>query len=84
MDTLNHYGYSFQVKVLGALMSDKEFLAQSIDILLPSYFENKGLSWLIEQTFAYFKEYKFTPTLDVYKIQISNVKDEVLKTEIIY
>lgn len=83
MDTLNHYGYSFQVKVLGALMSDKEFLAQSIDILLPSYFENKGLSWLIEQTFAYFKEYKFTPTLDVYKIQISNVKDEVLKTEII-
>lgn len=83
MDTLNQYGYSFQIKVLSSLMSDRDFLSQSIDILLPSYFENKGLRWLIEQTIDYFKAYKITPTLDVYKIQISNVKDEVFKAEIL-
>jgi len=80
-DNLNQFGYGFQVKVLTSLITDRDFLIQSIDLLEPSYFESPPLKWLVEKTFAYFQEYKIAPTLDVFKIQLSN--ETALRVEII-
>lgn len=83
MDTLEKYGYSFQTKVLTSLITDRDFLVQNIDLIDSSYFSNKALKWLVDQTLFYFKETKQQPTLDVFKIQISNITDELFKTEIV-
>lgn len=84
-ETLNQYGYGFQVKVLTSLLTDREFLAQSVDLLEPNYFESPSLKWLIERTFDYFKEYKIAPSLDVFKIQISNIPEQqTLRSEVIH
>lgn len=83
MDTLEKYGYSFQTKVLTSLITDRDFLVQNIDLIDSSYFSNKALKWLVDQTLFYFKETKQLPTLDVFKIQVSNITDELFKTEIV-
>lgn len=84
-ETLNQYGYGFQVKVLTSLLTDREFLVQSIDLLEPKYFESPSLKWLVERTFDYFREYKIAPTTDVFKIQISNIPEtQTLRSEVIH
>lgn len=83
MDTLEKYGYSFQTKVLTSLITDRDFLVQNIDLIDSSYFSNKALKWLVDQTLFYFKETKQLPTLDIFKIQVSNITDELFKTEIV-
>lgn len=84
-ETLNQYGYGFQVKVLTSLLTDREFLVQSIDLLEPKYFESPSLKWLIERTFDYFREYKIAPSTDVFKIQISNIPEtQTLRSEVIH
>lgn len=84
VDSLNEFGYEFQTKILSSLITDQEFTSQIYDKLNPNYFENKSLSWLVEQTFKYFDEYKTLPTLEVFKVQITNLQnDSLLKTEVV-
>lgn len=84
VDTLNEFGYEFQTKILSSLITDQEFTSQIYDKLKPDYFENKSLSWLVDQTFKYFNEYKTLPTLEVFKVQITNLQnDSLLKTEVV-
>lgn len=78
-DTLNQYGYGFQVKVLSCLITDRNFLSQTYDLLDPGYFDNDALKFLITSTLDYFKEYRLTPTLEVFKVQLSNFDTQSLK-----
>ena len=39
MNKLTQYGHSFQTKALAALITDRDFLQQSADIISPNYFE---------------------------------------------
>lgn len=83
-NTLNKFGHSFQVKVLSSLITDRNFTAQVVDILESKYFDSESLKWLINGTFNYFKEYRLLPTLDVFKVQLSNLEGkEVFKAEVI-
>lgn len=79
-DTLN-FGYQFQCKVLSSMLSDLVFFNQIYDILHPSYFDTEGSKLLIEGALLYFKEYKKAPTLEVFKVQMSNIKSDVQKAE---
>ncbi len=81
-DRLSSYGYSFQIKVLTALFTDKTFLQQIADILLPSYFESDANNWIIASILDYHKEYKTTPTLEVMKVKLDTVEHDVLKDQI--
>jgi replicative DNA helicase len=84
MDNLNQYGYKFQVKVLTALITDRDFLTQSLDLIQPDYFESPALKWLVEKTYDYFKVFKLLPTIDVFKIQISNIpQTQTLREEVV-
>lgn len=81
-DTLNDYGYGFQTKVIASLLTDRTFTDNIIDILVPDYFDSSSLKWLCKNTLFYFKEYRTVPTLDVFKVQLSNVASESEQVEI--
>lgn len=82
-DRLSSYGYSFQIKVITALLTDKLFMQQISDILLPTYFESDANNWIVENILDYNKEYKASPTLEVMKVKIQEVEHDVLKQQII-
>lgn len=82
-DTLSEYGRTFQVKVLACLMSDKTYLSQIIDILSEQYFENKADAFICRTIKNYFLQYKDIPTLEVFKVKIAYLEDEVLKVSIV-
>ena len=81
-DRLSSYGYSFQIKVITSLFTDKLFLQQIADILLPSYFESDANNWIVNSILEYNKQYKTTPTLEVMKVKLDDVDHDVLKEQI--
>jgi replicative DNA helicase len=82
-DRLSSYGYSFQIKVIASLFTDKSFLQQISDILSPKYFESDANNWLITTILDYHKEYKASPTLEVIKVKTQELDHEVLKQQIV-
>jgi len=78
-----NFGYGFQLKTVSCLLTDKSFVQQVSDILLPEFFESESNQWIVELIIKYFQEYGAIPTLDVFKIKVQDVDREVLKTAII-
>lgn len=79
VDNLSKFGPTFQSKVLAGVLSSTDFLQQSLDVLNPNFFETNAGQWIVEQTIDYFAEYKSLPTLDVFKLELDKIKDDVLK-----
>jgi hypothetical protein len=50
---LSSYGKGFQLKVLGALLTDKKFLLNTRDLLRPDYFDSDAHKWILETTIKY-------------------------------
>ena len=49
MGKLTQFGHSFQVKALSVLITDRDFLQQSADIVSPDYFDNDANKWIIRK-----------------------------------
>jgi replicative DNA helicase len=79
VDTLSKYGPTFQAKVLASLLSSTEFFQQSLDVINPKFFENDAGQWIVDASLRYFSEYKVLPTLDVFKVELDKVNDDLLK-----
>jgi len=82
-DKLAAYGTSFQIKIISALLSDKLYLQQISDIILPEFFESESNNWIVETILEYFKEYKSPPTIDVFKTKALAVSRDVMKLAIV-
>jgi len=82
-DKLSNFGHGFQLKIISSLLSDKAFLQQVADILLPEFFESESNEWIVNTIIKYFHEYKVSPTLDVFKIKVQDAGSDVLKASII-
>jgi len=86
-DKLSEYGWSFQVKVLAAMFTDRIFLQQIADIIRADYFESDANSWLLEVVLSHFQQYKTPPTKDVLKVKLTELSDDgpeaVLKAAIL-
>jgi hypothetical protein len=82
-DKLTAFGNNFQVKTISALLTDKAFLQQVSDILLPEFFDSDANSWIVENTIKYFHEFSQTPTLDVFKYKTSAITSDVMKMSVI-
>lgn len=82
-DKLSEYGWSFQVKVIASMFTDRTFLQQIADIIQPDYFESDANSWLLEIILDHFRQYKTPPTKDVLKVKVTDVDNDVLKTAIL-
>lgn len=81
-DNFREYGYNFQVKIISSLLKDRDFVNQVYDLLKPSYFDAKSLTWISQHVFTYFDQYRTTPTLEVFKAKLASVENELERTEI--
>ena len=52
--TIDEYGPGFQVKVLSALLTHKEFLTNIYDILSEDDFNNQAHKWIIKEILKYY------------------------------
>ena len=77
MSKLTQYGHSFQTKAIGILITDRDFLQQIADIVSPDYFDNDAGKWIIRKTLKYYNEYKTVPTMEVFKVELENLKQEL-------
>tara|TARA_R110000824_G_scaffold213712_1_gene400002 strand:+ start:1177 stop:2547 length:1371 start_codon:yes stop_codon:yes gene_type:complete len=80
--TIEEYGPGFQVKVLSALLTHKEFLTNIYDILNEDDFNNQAHKWIIKQILKYYDKYHTTPSLDILKVEVKKVENEVLQLSI--
>jgi replicative DNA helicase len=79
LKSLNTYGKGFQLKVLGSLLTDKAFLLNVRDVLRDEYFDMDTHKWIIREILKYFDRFNTTITLDVLKVELQKVDNEVLK-----
>ena len=77
MSKLTQYGHSFQTKAIGILITDRDFLQQIADIVSPEYFDNDAGKWIIHKTLKYYNEYKTIPTMEVFKVELENLQQEL-------
>jgi len=82
-EKLTSFGNSFQSKVISSLITKKTFIQTISDILQQEYFDSDANKWLLKNIIDYFYEFKTSPTLEVLKIKINDVEDEVLNTSIV-
>lgn len=66
----------FQRQILGLLISDKNFLIQSIGLVNPEYFTNQVHQDLFRIVYNYFKEYNDIPNDIIFNQEL----DDILKT----
>ena len=80
--SLNQYGPAFQIKVISALLTHKEFLTNIHDIISEEYWDNQAHKWIIKEILRYYDKYHTTPSMDVIKVELKKVTNEVLKVSI--
>jgi len=68
------YGKSFQEKHVQALLVDKQFAEQMLEVFEVTYLEPKYLQFLADRYFSYAKKYKVFPTL---QLLITIIRDEL-------
>jgi Replicative DNA helicase len=82
-ENFNQFGPTFQAKIISSLLSDNKFIQTINDILEPEYFDSDANKWLTKQIAKYFMEYRKAPTLEVLKIKINQMDDEILKVSVV-
>lgn len=79
LKSLQQYGKGFQLKVLGSLLTDKNFLLNVRDILHSDHFDSDSHKWIINQVLGYFDEYNTTITMEVLKVELQKVENDILQ-----
>ena len=82
LNSINNYGHKFQIQVLSSLLTHKEFLVNIHDIISDEYFENPAQKWAIKEILKYYDKYHTTPSLDILKVELQKVDNEVLQISI--
>jgi len=80
---LSQFGHNFQIKSIVCLMTRSDFIEQIYDIVDPQYYDNDALKWIVKECVNYFVEYKKSITFDAFKVIISNVENDILKTSVL-
>jgi len=82
LHTLNNYGADFQIKAISSLLTHKEFLTNIHDIINEDFFENSAHRWCIKEILRYYDKYHTTPSLEVLKVELQKVDNDVLQLSI--
>ena len=82
LQKLTQYGKPFQIKVIGALLTDKGYLLTVRDVLREEYFDSDTHKWIIGQILKYFDKYHTTVTMDVLKVELQKIENEVLQVAV--
>jgi replicative DNA helicase len=68
------YGKAFQEKIVQALLVDKQFAEQTLEVFDVGYLEPKYLQFLADRYFSYAKKYKVFPTM---QLLVTIIRDEL-------
>ena len=82
LNSINQYGHDFQIKVISSLLTHKDFLTNIHDIISTEYFENQAQKWVIQEVLRYYDKYHTTPSLDILKVELQKVDNDVLQLSI--
>ena len=82
-DKLSDFGYNFQIKIIASLFTDRAYLQQINDLLEPNMFESEANYFIVDTIKKYFETYKSPPTMEVMKVQVEEVDNDVLKTTVV-
>ena len=82
-ENFNQFGPTFQAKIISSLLSDNKFIQTISDILEPAYFDSDANKWLVREISKYFMEFRKAPTLEVLKIKITQMDDDILKVSVV-
>jgi replicative DNA helicase len=82
LSSIESYGISFQTKVVSALLTDKPFLQNVNDIITEEYFSNSAQKWIVDQVLKYYTKYHCPPTMDVLKVEMKRLENDVLQVSI--
>ena len=83
VDNLSQFGHNFQIKSIVCLMTKQNFIEQTIDILDEASYDNDALKWIVKECKEYFYEYKKTITMDVFKVKVNTISNDILKTSVV-
>ncbi len=72
--TFGQYGKSFQEKIVQALLSDRAWAEQMLEVFDVQYFETRYLQFLAERYFGHAKKYKVFPSL---QLLVTIIRDEL-------
>ncbi len=82
LQSIDQYGPQFQTKVIASLLTHKDFLVNIHDILDESTFGNQAHQWIIKEILAYYTKYHTIPSMDVLKVELQKIDNEVLQLSI--
>jgi replicative DNA helicase len=82
LKSIQEYGKGFQIKVLSSLLTHKDFLTNIYDIINEEDFNNQAHRWIVKEILAYYDKYHTTPSLDILKVEVKKVENEVLQLSI--
>ena len=82
LKSIQDYGKDFQIKVLSSLLTHKKFLTNIYDILNEEDFNNQAHRWIVKEILKYYDKYHTTPSLDILKVEVKKVENEVLQLSI--
>lgn len=82
LNNVSQYGYQFQIKVISSLLTHKSFLINIHDIISDEYFENSAFKWIINEVLSYYDKYHSTISMEVLKIELQKLENEVLQISI--
>ena len=82
LTSLNQYGTHFQIKVISSLLTHKEFLTNIHDIISEEYWDNQAHQWIIKEIIRYYDKYHTTPSMDILKVELQKIENDVLKLSI--
>jgi replicative DNA helicase len=82
LQSIDEYGPSFQMKVISSLLTHKEFLQNINDVLSDEYFSNPAHKWIINQIIQYYENYHTTISMDILKVEMKKLDNEVLKVSV--
>ena len=83
IDTLSKYGQSFQTKVLSSLIADVRMLDTLSEIIHPKFFESEANKWIADEIVNYYDEFKKSPTIDVFKVEVSKLDDKGFQKSVV-
>jgi hypothetical protein len=81
------YGKVFQEKIFQGLLSDHTWATQMVEVMNPSFFDVRYLSYLTTKFFNYYQKYKCFPTMPllitIIKDDLSEGNDILLRDQIV-
>ena len=82
LKSIDEYGSVFQMKVISSLLTHKNFLQNINDVLDSEYFTNPAHKWVINEILDYYEKYHTTISMDILKVEMKKVENEVLQVSI--